>query len=84
MEEIGTDLSSTEELCSSLQESNQGPRQELASTVKSQPQNRYPKRPRNRDLMQNSTLVIGSMDIESLYPSCKAKGIGMSVRTLEY
>ena len=32
--------------------------------------------------MQDSTLVIGSMDMETLCPSCKAKGIGMSVRAL--
>ena len=33
-------------------------------------------RPRGCKQMQGETLIIGSMDVKSLYPSCKSKGIG--------
>ena len=54
----------------------------LETTTPLNTQNRYPRRLNHRDNMQGSTLVVGSMDIESLYGSCKAKGIGQSVRVL--
>ena len=78
--EIRTEVASTEELCRSIQDTNE--RLGLESATPLNTQNRYPKRLNHRDNMQGSTLVVGSMDIESLYGSCKAKGIGQSIRVL--